>query len=181
MYCWEEGPKDAGEAEPGMPAVTIEDVASFAPGPAADELEPAAHVAVRRLPANFVSRAGEQVVDGELIGRPVEVRFTPVGFAWDTGDGGRVESATRGQTWAALRQDEYTDTATSHRYAERGIYDVRPTVTYAAEFRFDGSGWLPVDGTLDVPGELRQVRVVTVETRLTRGSCLQFPHDTGCE
>jgi hypothetical protein len=181
MYCWEQGPGEAAAPEPGVPAVTIEDLASFAPGPAADELEPAAHIAVRRLPANFVSRATEQVVGGELLGRPVEVRFTPVAFVWETGDGGRVESGTAGATWSALRQDEYTDTATSHRYAERGHFEVRPTVTYAAEFRFDGSAWRPVVGTIDVAGETRQVRVVTVETRLTRGSCLQFPHDTGCE
>lgn len=181
MYCWAEGPKEATGAEPGLPAVTIEDLASFAPGPAAGQLEPAAHVAVRRLPANFVSDASEQVVVGELLGRPVEVRFTPVGFMWETGDGGRVESGTPGKTWSALRQDDYTDTATSHRYAERGTYEVHPSVTYAAEFRFDGSPWIPVEGTIDIPGETRQVRVVTVETRLTRGSCLQYPHDTGCE
>jgi hypothetical protein len=165
----------------GVPAVTIEEVASFAPAQPADGMEPGAHVAVRRLPANFFSRATEQVVSGTLLGRRVEVRFTPVEFVWETGDGGRIRSGTPGKPWSALAQAEYTETETSHRYGQRGTYEVRPSVTYSAEYRFDGSAWQGIDGTLDVAGPPRSVRVVTVETRLTRGSCRQYPDDPGCE
>jgi hypothetical protein len=164
-----------------VPEVTIRDVASFAPEPPADEMEPGRGVAVRRMPANFMSRATEQVVGGTLLGRPAEVRFTPVGFAWDTGDGRRVESDGPGASWERLGQRELTDTATSHRYDARQTYTVQPTVTYAVEFRFDGSGWQALDETLDVAGPSYPVRVVTVETRLTRGSCRQFPDDPGCD
>lgn len=170
----------AAAGTPGMPAVTIDDVASFAPAPATDAMEPGSRIAVRKVPANFISHASEQVVAGVLLGRPVEVRFTPVGYAWDTGDGGRIESNAPGAAWKSLGQRELTDTATSHRYAERGYYTVRPTVTYAAEYRFDGSGWISVAGTLDVDGTPREIRVVTVETRLTRGTCIEYPNDPGC-
>ncbi|MDR5700254.1 hypothetical protein [Agromyces aerolatus] len=168
------------EPEASVAEVTIRDVASFAPGPVADEMEPGWGIAVRRLPANFISGATEQVVEGMLLGRPAAVRFTPVGFGWDTGDGGRVEASTAGATWERLGQKELTDTATSHRYEERGFYDVQPTVTYAAEYRFDGSAWIPIVGTLDVAGAPYRVRVVTVETRLTRGDCIRYPNDPGC-
>jgi hypothetical protein len=170
-----------GEPEASVAGVTIRDVASFAPEAPADVMEPGRGIAVRRLAANFISQATAQVVEGTLLGRPAAVRFTPVGFSWTTGDGGRVDSPTAGASWKALRQKELTDTATSHRYAERGWFDVQPTVTYAAEYRFDGSGWIPIDGTLDIAGQAYRVRVVTVETRLTRGDCIQFPQDPGCE
>lgn len=169
------------QPEAAVAGVTIRDVASFAPKAAADVMEPGPRIAVRRLPANFMSQATEQVVEGVLLGRPAAVRFTPVAFSWATGDGGRIESATAGATWKRLKQRDLTDTATSHRYSERGYYDVQPTVTYAAEYRFDGSEWIPVDGTLDVAADPYQVRVVTVETRLTRGDCIQYPKDPGCE
>jgi len=168
-------------SEVSVPGVTIADVASFAPVAPKDAMEPRPGVAVRRLPANFISGATTQVVDGVLLGRSAAVRFTPVGFSWATGDGERVEASTPGASWERLGVGELTDTATSHRYAERGWYDVRPVVTYAAEYRFDGSGWVPIEGTLDVAGETFSVRVVTVETRLVRGDCLQYPHDPGCE
>lgn len=162
-----------------MPAVTIEDVASFVPKAPKGDMEPGPGVAVRRLPANFISHATEQVVSAPLLGRTAEVRFTPVGYAWATGDGGRIDSATAGATWAQLRAKEFTDTPTSHRYRERGTYEVQPTVTYDASYRVDGSEWIHL-GTLDAPGEAMQVRVVTVETRLTRGSCRDYPDDPGC-
>lgn len=166
--------------DPGVPAITIRDVASFVPTPPADDLEPAKGIAVRRLPANFLSQATDQIVAATLLERPAEVHFIPVAFSWDTGDGGRVESDSPGASWERLRQPELTDTTTSHRYDERGVYTVQPTVTYAAEYRFDGSDWIPLDGTLNQPGPAYQLRIVTVETRLTRGSCLEFPTDTGC-
>ncbi|WP_308796866.1 hypothetical protein [Agromyces silvae] len=155
-------------------------MASFAPEAQADAMEPGPRIAVRKLPANFISRATEQVVSGTLLGRPAAVRFTPVAFSWMTGDGGRIDAETSGATWKHLKQQELSDTATSHRYAERGFYDVQPTVTYSAEYQFDGSGWIPIEGTLDVAGEAYRVRVVTVETRLTRGDCIQYPNDPGC-
>ncbi|MDR5704563.1 hypothetical protein [Agromyces aerolatus] len=172
-------PSTAEPADPGTPGVTIEDIASFAPAVPAGSMEPGPGIAVRRLPANFISHATEQVVSAPLLGRPAEVRFTPVFYVWDTGDGGRVESAKPGRTWAKLRVKELTDTATSHRYQERGYYDVRPTVTFEAAYRFDGSGWTTV-GELDIAAAPTRVRVVTVETRLTRGSCLDYPDDPGC-
>ena len=176
------GVAPVGESfEASVPGVTIADVASFAPVAPRDAMEPGPGIAVRRLPANFISAATTQVVDGVVLDRPAAVRFTPVGFSWATGDGGRVEASTSGASWARLGVRELTDTATSHRYAERGRYDVQPVVTYAAEYRFDASGWVPIEGTLDVTGETFPVRVVTVETRLVRGDCLQYPHDPGCE
>lgn len=172
-------PATPAAADPGEPGVTLEDVASFVPTVPNGAMEPGPGIAVRRLPANFISHAEEEVVRAPLLGREAEVLFTPVRYAWETGDGGRVESATPGKTWKQLRAKELTDTATSHRYRERGYYEVRPIVTFDASYRFDGSGWIPV-GELEVAGESMRIRVVTVETRLTRGTCIEYPDDPGC-
>lgn len=172
-------PATPAAADPGEPGVTLEDVASFAPTVPKGAMEPGPGIAVRKLPANFISHAEEEVVSAPLLGREAEVLFTPVRYAWETGDGGRIESTTPGKTWKQLRAKELTDTGTSHRYRERGYYDVRPIVTFDTSYRFDGSGWIPV-GELEVPGESMPVRVVTVETRLTRGTCIEYPNDPGC-
>lgn len=178
-YCgWEaDSPPSASEGQPGF---TLEDVAAFAPTVPPGSMEPGPGIAVRRLPANFISHATEQIEAAPLLGDTVAVRFTPAGFAWDTCDGGRIESTSPGRTWSELRVKELTDTVTSHRYRERGYVEVRPTVTYDAAYRYAGSDWIPV-GSLDVAGDPFRVRVVTVETRLTRGDCLRYPNDPGCK
>lgn len=172
-------PEAPSGEEPASPGITLEDVASFVPKAPKGSMEPGPGVAVRRLPANFISHATEQVVAAPLLGRTAEVRFTPVGYVWVTGDGGRIESSTPGATWTQLRAKEFADTSTSHRYRERGTYEVQPTVTYEASYRVDGSDWIEL-GTLDASGEALQVRVVTVDTRLTRGTCREYPNDPGC-
>ncbi|WP_395245583.1 hypothetical protein ACGGZK_07145 [Agromyces sp. MMS24-K17] len=136
--------------------------------------------AVVGLPANFVSGASVQVVSGTLLGRPADVRFTPVGYGWAYGDGQAGASASRGATWAELGQREFTDTPTSHRFAASGRYDVTTTVTYSAEYRWAGSGWRPIAGTLDLPGATTSVLVGELDTVLVAGDCTANPSGPGC-
>ena len=58
-------------------------------------------------------------------------------------------AATPGATWAALGQREFTETATSHVYAESGDYTVDVEAVLRAEYRFAGSPWRAIAGTLD--------------------------------
>ena len=134
--------------EPAAPVVvTLRDIASFRPATPGNGMEPGGW-AIEGLPANFVAAASVQVVSGTLLGQPADVRFTPVGYRWSHGDGGVLEHGEPGSTWEALGQREFTETPTSHVYAVAGEYTVDLSVVLRAEYRFAGSPWRPIAGTL---------------------------------
>lgn len=173
-------PVTPAPAVPGAPAaVSLRDLASFRPAVPAGVMEPSGW-AIVGLPANFVAEVPVQVVSGTLLGQPAEVRFTPVGFRWVHSDGAVVASGSPGASWAALGVREFSETATSHVYAERGEYTVTLEVALAAEYRFAGPGWMPVAGTLSVSGVPERVLVGEVDTVLTKGDCMQYPDGPGC-
>ncbi|MRG59969.1 hypothetical protein GE115_08820 [Agromyces sp. CFH 90414] len=159
--------------------MTLRDIASFRPAIPADVMEPDGW-AVVGLPANFVSGATAQTLAGSLLGRPAEVRFTPVGYAWASSDGGSVASGSPGATWAQLGAREFSATDTSLVFDERGTFQVQPTVTFTAEYRFNGSVWRTIDGTLDVPAPVRSVLVGEFDTVLVAGDCNERPTGPGC-
>ncbi|WP_127794474.1 hypothetical protein [Agromyces sp. LHK192] len=159
--------------------MTLRDIASFQPVLPADEMEPDGW-GVIGLPVNFVSGASEQTLAGTLLGRPAEVRFTPVAYSWAANNGASVASGSPGATWTQLGQREFTATDTSLVFTERGTYDVRPTVTFTAEYRFDGSVWRTISGTLDLRSPVRTVLVGEVDTVLVAGDCNARPDGPGC-
>ncbi len=172
-------PEDPAAAASAPVVVTLRDIASFRPATPGNGMEPGGW-AIVGLPANFVAEASVEVVSGTLLGQPADVRFTPVGYRWAHSDGGSVESSTPGATWEALGQREFTATATSHAYAAAGEYTVALDVILRAEYRFAGSAWRPIAGTLTVPGEPRRVLVGEFDTVLTQGDCNANPSGPGC-
>ncbi|WP_210479216.1 hypothetical protein [Naasia sp. SYSU D00948] len=150
--------------------ITIADLESFRPDLPLLSAEPAGW-AVVDLPANFVAHAEQQVVSGILLGEPAEVRFTPVSFTWDYGDGESRTTSEPGASWSALGVPELTATSTSHAYHERGRVQAELTVTYGAEYRFLGPEWIPVVGTLEVTTSPTPISVVTADTMLVVGDC----------
>ncbi|WP_157002097.1 hypothetical protein [Agromyces laixinhei] len=171
-------PADPAAPVPGV-VVTLRDIASFVPAGPGSEMEPGGW-AVEDLPANFVAVASVQVVSGMLLGQPADVRFTPVGFRWLHSDGAVVESGSPGATWAVLGQREFSVTGTSHVYAESGEYTVALEVVLRAEYRFAGSGWQSIVGTLAVAGDPQRVLVGEFDTVLTNGDCNTNPSGPGC-
>lgn len=163
----------------GEPAVTLRDVATFQPAPHEHTAEPAGW-AVVDLPANAVAEAGTVTRSGTLFARPVQVRFHPVGYRWMYSDGATVGSAGPGATWAELGQREFTATPTSHVYRSKGEHTARLDVTYVAEYRFDGSAWRWIDGTLVVQGTPQPVLVGDFDTVLVTGPCTTHPGSPGC-
>jgi hypothetical protein len=159
--------------------VTLRDIASFRPATPGNGMEPGGW-AVVGLPANFVAAASVEVVSGTLLGQPADVRFTPVGYRWSHSDGAVVESGTPGATWAALGQREFSPTVTSHVYAGPGEYTVALAVVVRAEYRFAGSPWRSIAGTLSVAGTPQRVLVGEFDTVLTRGDCTASPSGPGC-
>lgn len=160
--------------------ISLNDIASFkASVPVLAQMQPSGW-ALKNLPMNLVASAAVEEISGELLGFPASVRFTPVSYAWDYGDGTSGTSVTGGASWEALGVPELTKTATSHVYRERGEYAVTVSVVLSAEYRFAGQPWRPIAGTLQIAGAASPVSVKTVRTVLVRGTCLQYPNDPGC-
>lgn len=182
-FCRSLTPVGVPVGQPPSPAgsgwrVTVSDLARFVPSTATVAGEPD-NVAVVGLPANFVSSATTETVQGTILGRALVIRFTPDTYTFDYGDGGRRTSTSPGVPWGASGQAQFTPTDTSHVYTARGIYTVTVTVTYAADVDL-GAGWVPINGTLDGPPASQQVRVVTAHTALVQGTCKERPGGPGC-
>ena len=185
-FCSPTDPTDCtftgAEPEPppaGEPAVTLRDIASFRPAAPGDAMEPGGW-AVVGLPANFVAEASVQTLSGTLLGRSADVRVHPVAYRWAHSDGATVQSSVPGATWEELGQAEFTETETSHVYATSGEYTAELAVVYVAEYRFDGSAWRWIDGTLAIAGEPRTVLVGEFDTVLVTGDCTVAPDGPGC-
>jgi hypothetical protein len=167
------------EIIPGTPAVRVSDLVSFTPDAPTQQMQPNGWM-VKGLPTNFVAAASAHQQTGDLLGRPADVRFTPVGYAWDYGDGTTGASDSGGATWQRLKAAEFSDTATSHTYETTGEYTITPSVIYAAEYRYAGSAWLPVQGTITIPGTPTTATAWIVRSALVADNCIEDPAGVGC-
>ena len=79
-----------------------------------------------------------------------------------------------------LGQAEFTETPTSHVYAAAGEYTVELEVVLSAEYRFGGSPWRSIAGTLTISSAAARVLVGEFDTVLTHGDCLANPSGPGC-
>jgi PKD repeat protein len=166
--------------------VTWADLVNFRPQPGVARMDPDGWSVVG-VPTNFWTDTGTHQSDALLLGIPATVRFTPVAFRWDYGDGSTVSLTRAGSGWreptSASRAgsgvgrspDEFRETPTSHVFDTRGSYPVSLVITFTAEYRFAGgaavAGFVPIAGSVDVPVAGLSVRVVTVDTVLTSGPC----------
>lgn len=163
---------------PTRRAITITDLAAFAPEPVTTVGEPG-NVGIAGMPTNFVAAASAHTRTGTLFGFPISVRFTPVGYDFEYGDGVRASLTTGGETWSRLGQAQFTPTSTSHVYQERGTYLADVDVRYFAEVDL-GTGWMPVSGELTTDGPDQEIRVFEAHTALVAFTCEQKPTAPGC-
>ncbi|MFC0678711.1 PKD domain-containing protein [Lysobacter korlensis] len=152
----------------GAPEVTLTDLASFVPTAGVSVGEPAGWGIVG-LETNFYAETGVQELEGELLGIPATVRFTPVAWHWSYGDGTRAVTSTAGGPWGSA--DEFEPTPTSHRYSSTGTYAVGLTVEFGAEYRFGPLPWRTVDGTVVADAPPLSVRIGTADTLLVERGC----------
>lgn len=129
------------------PAVTLTDLARFTPVTPGLISEPVGW-AIMGLPANFIADEPVVTTSGSLLGASAQVRFTPMGFAWNFGDGSSASTTTGGSTWAALGQSAFSATPTSHVYRTAGTFTVQVTVTLSATYQLGNGAWQPISGTL---------------------------------
>lgn len=159
--------------------VTLSDLRSFRPVPGTDHMQPVGWALVG-LDTNFYATTPPELQHGTLLGERTDVRFTPVVWHWSYGDGTWATKGTAGATWAAQRIEELDPTATSHVYRARGAYTVDLEIEFAAEYRYAGGGWTPVDGTIDVPANELTVTALVAKTVLVAQDCVQNPKGPGC-
>jgi hypothetical protein len=159
--------------------VTLRDIAAFRPAPGVQYMEPNGWV-VPGLDANFYSIVDQQLVGGTLLGQPATVRFTPVAWHWDYGDGSSVIRATKGATWAAQQLNDFDPTPTSHVYQAEGEYVIHLSIDFHAEYRFAGPGFIPIAGTINLPANDLRVTVTGAKTVLMNHDCTANPSGPGC-
>jgi hypothetical protein len=162
-----------------VPGVSLADVAQFVPRDASIRSQPNGW-AIVGAPVNLFTDATAQVVDGTLLGRPAQVRFVPVSFTWDHGDGTSTTVQGPGASWRELGQQDFTSTDTSHVYASIGDRQVSLTIAYSPSYRFDGGAWQQIPGTLPVQVGPVRIRVLQGSTVLVGGACGTRDAGPGC-
>lgn len=161
------------------PDVSAEDLASFRPAAPSLTGQPTGFGIVG-APTNLVAAASEQYLSGPLLGWDVTVRFVPSSYVFEYGDGASGRSSTGGASWEALGQAQFTPTATSHAYRERGTYPVRVSVQYTAAVDFGSGIWRPVTGLVTATSGTYDVQVVEARTALVGQTCAENPGGPGC-
>ncbi len=176
---------DAPDATPPQdtpgpaPSITLDDLASFSPRADRLSAEPG-DWAIAGLAVNPVADDAPASASGELLGLPAEVRFTPVEFLWDHGDGSTLSTPDGGATWVDLGQAEFSGTATSHVYQRPGTYTLSLSVRFAAQYSVGGGPWTPVAGTLVAESGAFEITVGSAGTVLVDRDCRTGVRGPGC-
>ena len=132
------------------------------------------------LPANIYSLVDREVVPGELLGQSADVRFTPISWHWDYGDGTRATLSTKGDTWSGLGLREFDATPTSHVYRAPGNYTITLSIRYRAEYRIAGGAFVPIAGTIVLPANELHITAGGAKTVLVDRDCTVAPRGPGC-
>ena len=159
--------------------MTLADIAAFRPIPPVDHMQPNGWT-IAGLDTNFYATGGTHIRDGQLLGQPASVRFTPVSWHWAYGDDTYATRAQPGSTWAAQSIAEFDPTPTSHIYAAYGTYVIDLDVDYTAEYRYSGGPWIPIAGTLTIPANRLQITAGSAKTVLLNRDCVANPSGPGC-
>jgi hypothetical protein len=173
------GRNDAPNSARDGHVVTLSDIARFRPAPGIQRMEPDGWVVVG-LPANIYSIVDAQIVAGELLGQSADVRFTPIGWRWDYGDGSTAALTTKGGTWAALGLREFDASPTSHVYRQAGSYTIRLSIVYRAEYRIAGGPFIPIAGSITLPANELHITASGAKTVLVDRDCTVAPRGPGC-
>jgi hypothetical protein len=152
--------------------VTLSDLEHFRPTVPSASSQPNGW-AVLGLPINFMTNAVSHIHAGTVLGVPAEVRFTPVSSKWEFGDGKSRSTPSQGSPWEAQDLQDFSPTSTSYSYPATGLQNVRPTVSFTAEYRFAGRDWIPVTGTVSVAASTFPVLVTQVDTILVGEDCIR--------
>lgn len=158
-------PTQTTESTPPTPPTHASQLKGFRPESPGIVIEPNAW-SLPTLPLNMYARAERHRVNGELLGWPVVVRFTPVAFHWNYGDGTGRRLSSSGSSLSAQGKQQFEATSTSHVYRSPGRYTVSLQVDYRVEFRFAEGSFRDIDGTVSAGASSKGVEVLTVSPLL---------------
>ena len=159
--------------------VTLDDIEHFAVHRGENVMQPDGW-AVVGFETNFYSTARPHSVRGELFENRALVRYQPVAWHWDFGDGTHLDSETAGASWDDLGQPEFTKTETSHVFDDVGERHITLQIDFTAEYSYDGGTWTPIDGLLHVDTEPIDAVVGSATTVLVGDDCTAEPTAPGC-
>lgn len=163
-YCWF---PDVDDPRPDhMPIekvpypVVISEVKSFLTTTGEIGIQPSENQHVVNMTGVFWSTAERHVVQAPILGRVFQVRFTPINYHFDFGDGSApIDSPAPGAP--------YPDKTITHVYQQPGEYITTLTVTWTGEFSINGSPFQLIGGHLDTsvqspPQVVREYHIVHV-------------------
>lgn len=174
-----EAPVDPTLPEPAIPTLTFEDLSHVEPQSPSMRTQPTGWSVVN-LPTNFIASIAEHVVTTEVLGRDVDVKFTPIRYDWSFGDGATNATSSPGATWEQLGVAEFSTTPTSHRYQTVQSVEPMVTVTYSVAYRWLGQDWISMDGTLNRNASAPIVFVQNADTVLVTSPCHPGRAAPGC-
>jgi len=155
------------EVTPPTAPTRASDLANFSPGSPQIALEPEGW-SLPGLPTNIFARAGQSVEAGELLGWPIEVRFSPSTYSWGYGDGSTNRASRAGNSWGG---EQFLPTATSYVYDRPGSYRVTLQVGYELAYRFEQGPFIAIPGLVWRGAGERVVQVLSVTPLLVDQGC----------
>lgn len=174
-----QAPVEPTAPEPVIPTLTFDDLSHVEPQSPTLSTQPVGW-SVINLPTNFIAAISEHVVTTVVLGRDVEVRFTPIHYDWYFGDGETNSTTSPGAPWEQLGVAEFSTTPTSHRYRTSQSVTPTVTVTYSVAYRWFGQDWISVDGTLSRDASAPIVFVQNADTVLVASLCRAGHMAPGC-
>ena len=149
----------AGPAAAAPVVVTLADFQRVPFAPGTSLLAPPGGQALVNLAVRVHAAAAVQVLPTVVQGAAVQVRATPVAYAWDFGDGaGTGPSSDPGAPWPAVGHE--------HAYTTPGPRAVTMSTTYAGEFSVAGGPWQPIEGQVTIASPAQPVLVRTARASL---------------
>jgi hypothetical protein len=153
-------PAEAAAAAPGaaVPVLTAEQFRRLPLPAGVVHIQPGNGRTLVNIPTNVYVTAHTTVLPTTVLGQPVRVRATPIGYDWTFGDGRRLHTGDPGAPYPDLR--------TTHTYTAPGTLTLGLTTTYRGEYSVDNGPWLPVDGTATVISPAQNLVVVAARSEL---------------
>jgi hypothetical protein len=131
-------------------------------------------------PVNFVGGAPVHTVAGSLFGQTAEVRFWPMTYTWQFGDGTSQVTSGAGVSWASLGLAPFSNTATSHVYRSGSSIRASVVVSYAPEYRIGGGLWRSIAGTVTKSAATSLVVIDDGDPSLVTHACVSLRPAAGC-
>lgn len=144
-----------------VPALTLREFRQLPLPPSVIRIQPATLRTLVNIETNVYTESRPAILSTTLLGLPVRVRVTPVGYRWVFGDGSRLQTPNPGAPYPRM--------TTTHVYKQSGRYSVVLVTRYAGEYSVAGGPWLPVDGEAEVSSRGVSLTVVKARTHLVDG------------